>query len=77
MAIVNPWKRFIELLPGGSRAVGTVESVNTNGTSTVKLRNGSSIIALGTDVAVGDKCFIKDGVIVGKAPNLPQYDIEV
>ena len=78
MAIVNPWKRFISLLPDGSRAVGTVTHVShSNGTTTVKLRNQSEIIALGVGVEVGQKCFIKDGQIVGPAPDLPQYDVEV
>lgn len=29
MATVNPWKKFIGLLPGGSKMVGEVVSVNT------------------------------------------------
>ncbi|SEQ87282.1 hypothetical protein SAMN04244573_02430 [Azotobacter beijerinckii] len=41
MATVNPWKKFIGLLPGGVRTAGTVTAVNTaRGTSTVELRNG-------------------------------------
>ncbi|MDV7210935.1 hypothetical protein [Azotobacter beijerinckii] len=67
MATVNPWKKFIGLLPGGVRTVGTVMAVNTaRGTSTVELRNGISITARGID-----------GQITGPAPELPQYDIEV
>lgn len=78
MATVNPWKRFISLLPGGQRAVGTVASINSlSGTSIVTLRNGSQIAAVGTGVAVGQKCFMADGQITGPAPQLPQYDIEV
>lgn len=78
MATVNPWKRFISLLPGGSRVVGTVTYVNTtSGATTVTLRNGSSITAFGVSVAVGSKCFVKDGQVVGPAPDLPQFDVEV
>ncbi len=78
MATVNPWKRFISLLPGGSRVVGTVTYVSiTNGTTTVQLRNGSDITAFGVSVAAGNKCFVKDGQVIGPAPNLPQYDVEV
>ncbi|SFL23677.1 hypothetical protein [Azotobacter beijerinckii] len=78
MATVNPWKKFIGLLPGGVRTVGTVTAVNTaRGTSTVELRNGIGITARGIDVAVGSKAFIVDGQITGPAPDLPQYDIEV
>lgn len=78
MATVNPWKRFIGLLPGGSRTVGTVASVSsTTGTSTVTLRNGVNVVVQGTSVGVGQKAFITDGSITGQAPSLPQYDIEV
>ena len=78
MATVNPWKRFISLLPSGSRVVGTVTYVNTtSGISTVRLRNGSDITAFGVSVAAGNKCFVKDGQVVGPAPDLPQFDVEV
>ena len=78
MATVNPWKRFIGLLPGGSRTVGTVANVNNAaGTSTVILRNGVQVVVQGTSVGVGHKAFITDGSITGQAPSLPQYEIEV
>jgi hypothetical protein len=78
MASVNPWKRFISLLPGGARTVGSVVSISTaSGTSVIALRNGVQITARGVDVAVGHKAFIEDGQITGPAPDLPQYDIEV
>lgn len=78
MATVNPWKRFIELLPGGSRAVGEVMHIDVvAGTSMIKLRNGSEIMALGTGVEVGQMCFVKDGQVMGAAPSLPQFDAEV
>ena len=78
MATVNPWKKFVGLLPGGMRAVGTVASVSTaTGSSLVTLRNGSQITARGVDVPAGSRCFIVDGQITGPAPELPQYDVEV
>ena len=78
MATVNPWKKFIGLLPGGVRAVGTVTAVNTaSGTNTVELRNGVPITARGTGVAVGSKAFVVDGQITGPAPELPQFDVNV
>lgn len=78
MATVNPWKKFIGLLPGGVRAVGTVTAVDiASGTSTVELRNGVSIAARGTGMAVGSRAFVVDGQITGPAPELPQYDVEV
>lgn len=78
MATVNPWKRFIGLLPGGSRTVGTVASINaSSGTSTVTLRNGVQVTVRGVSVQAGQKAFIVDGQITGPAPSLPQYDVEV
>ncbi|MFT0214076.1 hypothetical protein VQ643_15985 [Pseudomonas sp. F1_0610] len=78
MATVNPWKRFINLLPDGGRVVGTVVWQDKNaGITRVQLRNGTELSAQGVDVEIGRKVFIKDGQVVGPAPELPQFDIEV
>lgn len=78
MATVNPWKKFIGLLPGGSRTVGAVVSVDTAaGTSVIELRTGVQVLARGTTVAAGLNAFISDGQVMGQAPSLPQYDFEV
>lgn len=78
MATVNPWKRFIGLLPGGTRAVAEVISIDTDSaTSIVQLRNGVQIQANGVSVPVGSNAFLVDGTITGPAPALPQYDVEV
>jgi len=78
MATTNPWKRFIGLLPGGERTVGTVVSINEpSGISIIQLRNGTEIAARGIDVPQGSRAFIIDGLISGPAPELPQYDVEV
>ncbi|MFR0690248.1 hypothetical protein ACLUTX_12685 [Enterobacterales bacterium AE_CKDN230030158-1A_HGKHYDSX7] len=78
MATVNPWRRFIGLLPGGSKTVAEVLDVdNVTGTSRVRLRNGIEVAAIGVTVAAGQNAFIGDGTITGPAPDLPQYDIEV
>lgn len=78
MASVNVWKNFIGLLPGGSRTVGAVISINTSaGTSVVELRNGNRVSVRGTSVSAGQNAFIVDGQVMGQAPSLPQYDFEV
>lgn len=78
MATVNPWRRFIGLLPGGSKTVAEVLGVdNVTGTSRVRLRNGIEVAAIGVSVPEGQNAFISDGTITGPAPDLPQYDIEV
>lgn len=78
MATVNPWKRFIGLLPGGVRTVATVKSINTAaGISEVELRSGTRIAVRGTDVPVNSKAYIADNEITGPAPDLPHYDVDV
>jgi len=78
MATVNPWKRFVGLLPGGVRTVATVRAISEpNGISHVELRTGVQITVRGVDVPVGSKAYIADGVITGAAPDLPHYDVDV
>ncbi|MDP2444153.1 hypothetical protein [Pseudomonas sp.] len=78
MATVNPWKRFIGLLPGGVRTVATVMSINSSaGISEVELRTGTRVTVRGVDVPVSGKAYIADGVITGPAPSLPHYDVDV
>lgn len=78
MATVNPWRKFIGLLPGGVRTVATVVSVDTTaGQSLVELRTGVRVMVRGVDVAIGDKAYIADGLIIGVAPELPHFDVDV
>lgn len=78
MATVNPWKRFIGLLPGGVRTVAIIRSINAAaGISTAELRTGTRVTVRGVDVQVGSKAYIADGTITGPAPNLPHLDVDV
>lgn len=77
MATTNIWQQFKSLIPKGSKTVVTVVAKNSNGTSQVRLRNGSVIIVQGNSVGVGQKSFIKDKKIYGYAPELPGYEAEV
>ncbi|PTU76830.1 hypothetical protein DBO86_22770 [Pseudomonas indoloxydans] len=78
MATINPWKRFIGLLPGGVRTVAIVRSINTTaGLSEVELRTGTRVTVRGVDVPVNSKAYIADGTITGPAPDLPHYDVDV
>ncbi|CAM3851979.1 hypothetical protein [Ectopseudomonas alcaliphila] len=78
MATINPWKRFIGLLPGGVRTVAIVRSINTTaGLSEVELRTGTRVTVRGVDVPVNSKAYIADGVITGSAPDLPHFDVDV
>lgn len=78
MATVNPWKKFIGLLPGGVRTVATVKAINTTGgISEVELRSGDRVSVRGVGVPVNGKAYIADGVITGPAPSLPHFDVDV
>jgi len=78
MATTNPWKRFIGLLPGGVRTVATVRSIDTSlGISEVELRTGTRVTVRGVDVPVSSKAYIADGTIIGPAPELPHFDVDV
>ncbi|MDU4255782.1 hypothetical protein [Pseudomonas sp.] len=78
MATVNPWRRFIGLLPSSAKTVGEVLSIDTfAGTSRVRLRTGADVVVSGTSVAVGNNAFLAEGQVLGQAPSLPQYDVEV
>lgn len=72
MATVNPWRRFIGLLPGGARTVGEVIDVDEGaGTCRVRLRNNVVIAARGTAVPAGQMAFISDGLVTGPRRSSP------
>lgn len=71
----NIYREFLDLLPATPRQVGTVTEFDT-GIATVELPGGGLLQALGT-AAVGDRVFVRDGVIEGPAPNLTFVAIDV
>jgi len=70
--MTNIWKQFERLTEKGPMVIVEVIS-HDNGSSTVENTTGHQFIAIGTSVAVGDKAYVKDGEIVGTAPDLPHY----
>lgn len=75
---VNFWKRFQKLLPASPTIVCQVVSVAAaGGFSTVQAPAGGLLRVKGVDVPAGGKCYVKDGIIQGPAPDLPHYEIEV
>lgn len=54
----------------------TVSAVNTDGTVTVNSGGGASVRALGSNT-VGTKVYVQDGIVIGVAPDLTHYEIEV
>ncbi|AHK11757.1 hypothetical protein S144_43 [Shewanella sp. phage 1/44] len=63
-----------ELLP--ARMIMTVSASNADGTVTVTTGGGLTVRALGSG-SVGDKLYVQGGVVIGTAPDLTHYDIEV
>ncbi|AUR86183.1 hypothetical protein NVP1083O_37 [Vibrio phage 1.083.O._10N.286.52.B9] len=58
------------------RMIMTIDVVNDDGTITVSSGDGGTIRVLGTG-SVGDKVYVQGGVVIGTAPNLTHYTIEV
>ena len=75
--MANPWTRFGALQNAGARAVVTVLSVSSDGTSVVELRSGTSLQVRGDSVAAGQTAIIQGGEIKGRAPSLPAVTVEV
>lgn len=77
MIAANLYRRLAELLPQAPLLVGQVSSHNADGTSTVQLPGGGTLRVRGQGVAVGQKAFVRDGVVEGAAPNLSIVEIEI
>lgn len=75
--MTNIWKQFQALIPADPLLVGTVTDHNSDDTSTVTLIDGGVIRARGQGVAIGNKAFIRGGIVEGEAPNLTSLDLDV
>lgn len=74
---MNLFKQFQELIPGADPLlVGTV-SATTDTSTTLETPSGGVVIVRGGGVAIGQKAFYQSGAIIGPAPDLPTYEIEV
>lgn len=71
----NPYRRFLDLLPARPVQIGVVSDI-VSGTATVDLIDGNSVQARG-NASIGDRVFVRDGLIEGTAPDLPLEVIEV
>lgn len=76
MITVNPWKKFVALLPDGSRTIATVITDNTT-TSIVELQSTDQILVRGGGIAAGSKVLIIDGEIRQTVPNLTHYNVDI
>ena len=71
----NLYQQFRSLLPDSPLQVGTVIATN-GGVATVQMPGGGLLKARGTAI-VGQKVFVRDGVIEAIAPNLILEVIEI
>jgi hypothetical protein len=71
----NPYRVFKEIFPDAPLQVGQVTAVG-GGAATVTLPGGGVLQARGA-ATVGQRVFVRDGVIEGAAPDLPIVLIEV
>ena len=75
---MNLWAKFKALLPEQPLLIGAVTAIDVGtGTSAVTLPGGGVLTARGTDVAIGDNAFVRDGVIEGQAPQLSVVVISI
>lgn len=72
---MNLFKQLQSLFPEPPLLVGEVIAFD-NGTATVELPDAGRVSARGS-VSVGDRVFVRDGVIEGPAPALPVELIDV
>ncbi len=72
----NSFNRLNSVVAKPKKYIAAVDTVNTNGTTTVTHSDGSKEVVLGNNVASGD-VYISDGVIVGQAAQLTYSVIEV
>lgn len=77
MSTRNPWLKFQRLLQGEGRAVVSVVSNNSDGTSTVQTRSGVQIKVKGESVAAGNQAMIEGGELRYEVPALTSSVVEV
>lgn len=73
--MTNIYRTFLGLLPARPLQVGTVLSV-AGELTTVELPGGGVLRVRGA-ATVGQRVFVRDGVIEGAAPSLPIEIIEI
>ena len=69
------WKAFSDLAARPPLQVATVLSVS-GGIARVQFPGGGELLARG-EAQVGEKVFVRDGVIETQAPSLPLFQIEI
>ena len=74
--MANVASLFRRLLPETPEVIVTVQTIHSDGTSTVTTISGGSMRIVGTSVAEGSKAYVQNGRIQDQAPDLPYYELE-
>jgi len=72
---MNIYKQLLGILPVARTDVGTVVGLYTDGCR-VELQGGGYVRVKG-EATVGQRVFIKDGIIVSTAPTLSGVEIDI
>lgn len=74
--MANPYRQFLNLLPKRPLLVGTITTVNSDGTVDVELPDSKIVRVRGTG-SVDDRVFVQDGEVRGAAPDLPTASVQI
>lgn len=72
----NIFKEFQDIFPAPPLQVGTVTAID-GAAVTVTLPGGGVLQARGQGSAIGQRVFVRDGLIEGAAPSLPLVSIDI
>lgn len=75
--MANPFKKLKDLLPDSPLLIGTVDAHIGGDQSAITLIGGGQVVARGQTVPVGQKAFVRNGIVEGQAPNLSAVVIEI
>ena len=73
---MNLFKQFLDLIPSRPLEVGTVQSIISSGIANIELPGGGVLQARG-EATIGQRVFVRDGVIEGPAPDLDYIEGEI
>jgi hypothetical protein len=59
-----------------SRAIMLIEAVHAEGTVTVRSLSGQPTTAIGTGT-IGQHVYVENGRVIGDAPSLPYFEVDV
>lgn len=70
----NIYRQFLDLIPGRPLQVGTVSAIS-DGVAMITLPGGGVLQARG-DAEMGQRVFVRDGLVEGPAPELTYVEGE-